>query len=502
MNQDFYKIFYFVYCLIDIGLNISLSYFQTNIETMMFYYGFVSLINFLFYIPKDVILHKIAGYESIEYLNKQYNKYIYLDQVSKEADTIDVFRSKVNFGNLIAYNNITCGYQIIMSILSTTISLSYILYKYNYISLLFIFLFSNMIWYKIVTTKLLNYNDDLNKYHKKIIDSNNILLNLYFLRLQNNDLNTKQIIDLQKKTQNSNNILKYNLDLACSIQHIPTYIIIMSIPFIIKSTELYPIMLLVCRNIIDTVFSISNFLNHTRSIIRDYKHIDEFWSTKNFNKPIKQIDIPNILSFNVNIKNLINECNLVIRQGDHILISGVSGSGKTTLIRSILGYIKGVQYYNLDNPLAYADQIVYMKQSFRETIPVSKITIRQIFYDEVDYKHILEVLQIVRLTNWFENVMISDYDKEIDNKISGGEKTRLCLALSLYKVIKNNAKLLILDEPEQGIDLNLLSELLYEMMIPGLTVLMITHLCDCQMKKLKIIKEWKITDKNIIVLDK
>ena len=276
----------------------------------------------------------------------------------------------------------------------------------------------------------------------------------------------------------------------------------MTIPFIIKSKELYPIMLLVCRNIIGTVSAISSFLNHSRIMTRDYKHINEFWNTKKFNVFIEQIDIPNELSFNVNIKDLINECHLDIKQGEHIVISGLSGSGKTTLIRAILGYIKGVYYDNSENSLAYADQIVYMKQSIREDIPVSKTTIRQIFYDEVDYKQILEVLHIVRLTDWFENVMKSDYDKEIDNKISGGEKTSLCLALSLYKVIKTNAKWLILDEPEQGIDTELAPELLYEMMIPGLTVFMITHLCECQMKKLKITKEWKIKDKNIIVLNK
>lgn len=90
---------------------------------------------------------------------------------------------------------------------------------------------------------------------------------------------------------------------------------------------------------------------------------------------------------------------------------------------------------------------------------------------------------------------------KIKNNISGGEKTRLVIAIKLFK-------LLILDEPEQGCDtfvakivlikiLNLCNNSLDKKMYPKITKkincnnvciipIIITHLCDCILNKLHI----------------
>jgi len=154
---------------------------------------------------------------------------------------------------------------------------------------------------------------------------------------------------------------------------------------------------------------------------------------------------------------------------------------------------------NLIDPLSFSEQIVYMKQSVREDTPVNKLTLRELFYDEVfDYK-IINMLKLVKLESWFEKIMESNLDKNIDNKISGGEKTRLCMALSMYKVQIKFPKWLILDEPEQGLDMELVPDIILDIINynPEMTVFIITHLCDCTVSKLKINKIWKIDNKKV-----
>ena len=83
-------------------------------------------------------------------------------------------------------------------------------------------------------------------------------------------------------------------------------------------------------------------------------------------------------------------------------------------------YIDGVKYDNSYNPLGFSDQLVYMKQSIREDIPVSKTTIRQIFYDEVDDKKISKVtiqgrnVEGVEMDGTTFSTYITDYPNLVD----------------------------------------------------------------------------------------
>lgn len=76
----------------------------------------------------------------------------------------------------------------------------------------------------------------------------------------------------------------------------------------------------------------------------------------------------------------------------------------------------------------------------------------------------------------------------------GGEKTRICFAMTLYRLEKNKCSWLILDEPEQGLDPELAPDMLTSSFeqYPDISIIMITHLCDCRMKTLNITHKWTI----------
>lgn len=229
----------------------------------------------------------------------------------------------------------------------------------------------------------------------------------------------------------------------------------------------------------------------------DIEEVENFWDDKDFNMEYDQKEIPHLLQFHCMVNDIISVIYtkpLTITQGQKILLSGKSGSGKTTLLKAMLGHVYGGIYDSRDNPLCYSDKIEYMCQDARATIPTTRTTIRQIFYDEMDNEKILRALEIVELQEWLSVTFNGDLDAKIENKISGGQKTRLCLAVALYSAMKKNAQWIILDEPDAGIDVELCPNLLKRVInaFPNTTIFLIVHLCPCQLSKIGIKKEWKV----------
>lgn len=163
-----------------------------------------------------------------------------------------------------------------------------------------------------------------------------------------------------------------------------------------------------------------------------------------------------------------------------------SGTGKTTFINALFGKIKGV-VLNENNPENYYAGVVEFYQNIKEKLPTSKITVRQLFFDEPNDKIIWRCLEMAQVNEW-----ISDFDIMINNKISGGQKTRLALATRLYQLLSNPRikKIFVIDEPEQGSD----PDVAYKIVATikeyckenSVTLLIISHL-----EQLENNKEWK-----------
>jgi ABC-type transport system involved in cytochrome bd biosynthesis fused ATPase/permease subunit len=64
---------------------------------------------------------------------------------------------------------------------------------------------------------------------------------------------------------------------------------------------------------------------------------------------------------------------------------------------------------------------------------------------------IWEFLRLVQIDDFVRNELKSNLDEPMENKLSGGQKTRLLLARALYRAHHRNSSLLILDEPDKGL---------------------------------------------------
>jgi len=168
--------------------------------------------------------------------------------------------------------------------------------------------------------------------------------------------------------------------------------------------------------------------------------------------------------------------NLHISQGDGLGIIGANGSGKSTLLRTILGHLMPVagEVRFLGLPVN-EDSL-----SFRQLVAV-QVTDGTFFEELTVAEHLELVARGHKLGSWkslvaeelefFELHLVADL---LPHELSSGQRRKLLLAASLIRP----AQLLILDEPEQRLDLRIKAKLydrLATLRKSGTTVLAVTH---------------------------
>lgn len=158
------------------------------------------------------------------------------------------------------------------------------------------------------------------------------------------------------------------------------------------------------------------------------------------------------------LKNL----NLVVENGQRLVVAGKNGAGKSTLLRIIAG--KDADYSG-EIKLGAGVTIGYFSQDNAEEMTGSQ-TIIQMFEDEAP----LDLIPKLRDMLGAFLFRGDDIYKTID-VLSGGEKSRLALLRLLLKPVN----LLILDEPTNHLDIHSKDVLLEALKKFGGTVIFVSH---------------------------
>ena len=182
---------------------------------------------------------------------------------------------------------------------------------------------------------------------------------------------------------------------------------------------------------------------------------------KTFKKEKPKIDLKNI-SLSFNKRQILDDISLKIREGEICGILGPNGVGKSTLFNIIIGLLKpdfGKVFINSYN----VTDIPIHKRALDFgvcIVPQSGGIFSELTCEE-NLKSIAEIILKDKNERIFNvEKMISKFQlesvKNIKGKyLSGGQKKRVCIAMALI----SNPKIILMDEPFQGLDLMTTREL-------------------------------------------
>ena len=190
----------------------------------------------------------------------------------------------------------------------------------------------------------------------------------------------------------------------------------------------------------------------------------------------KQIEINNLSKVYDNGFKALNNINLQINKGEIFAMLGPNGAGKTSLISIICGIVKPssgkITVENFDIIKDYREtrsRIGLVPQELTleqfETVFNNVSYSRGLYGKKPDPKHIEKVLR--QLSLWDKRDLIL-------RQLSGGMKRRVLIA----KALSHEPRILFLDEPTAGVDVELRQEMwkvVKSLRETGVTIILTTH---------------------------
>ncbi|UCB56364.1 MAG: ABC transporter ATP-binding protein [Thiotrichales bacterium] len=193
---------------------------------------------------------------------------------------------------------------------------------------------------------------------------------------------------------------------------------------------------------------------------------------------LKALEINNLHKTYRNGNRALSGVNLEVNPGDFYALLGPNGAGKSTtigIICSLINKTSGkVRVYGVDldsDPAAARMHIGLVPQEFNFNIfePVGEILINQAGYYGIPRKLARERAEI-----YLNKLELWDRRYDMARELSGGMKRRLMIARALV----HEPRLLILDEPTAGVDIEIrhaMWNFMRELNANGTTIILTTH---------------------------
>src|SRR5512134_3795838 len=169
---------------------------------------------------------------------------------------------------------------------------------------------------------------------------------------------------------------------------------------------------------------------------------------------------------------------LDVEQGDFFALLGPNGAGKTTaigIVSSLVNKTSGtasVFGHDIDTDLEAAKAcigLVPQEINFNQFEKVSTILVNQ-----AGFYGIPRAVARERMEVWLRKLQLTDKRDAVSRSLSGGMKRRLRIARALI----HEPKLLILDEPTAGVDIEVrrsMWDFLRQINREGTTIILTTH---------------------------
>jgi len=199
---------------------------------------------------------------------------------------------------------------------------------------------------------------------------------------------------------------------------------------------------------------------------------------KNGSHPMQALSVTNLTKQYANGLMALKGINLDVAPGDFFALLGQNGAGKSTTIGIICSLVnktsgKVVVFGNdIDTDLDAAKLCLGVVPQEMNFNPFERIC--DIVMNEAGYYGIPRKISKVRMEHYFKKLGLWEKHDQSAMRLSGGMKRRLIIARALI----TEPKLLILDEPTAGVDIelrHLLWRYLTELNKQGTTIILTTH---------------------------
>ena len=174
----------------------------------------------------------------------------------------------------------------------------------------------------------------------------------------------------------------------------------------------------------------------------------------------------------------VNDISLTVQAGDFFGFLGPNGAGKTTTINAVVGLAKktsgSIAIFGYDNATHWREARRLVGLAPQEYNFDRYLSIRDVLIYQAGYYGIPKRQIAARADDLLERFGLAEKARQEYTKLSGGMKRRLTLARALI----HDPKLLILDEPTAGVDVELrieLWEMLRKLNESGMTIFLTTH---------------------------
>lgn len=214
----------------------------------------------------------------------------------------------------------------------------------------------------------------------------------------------------------------------------------------------------------------------------------------------KALEIKNLVKTYAGGVQALKGIDLTVDEGDFFALLGPNGAGKSTtigILSSLVNKTSGeVKIYgaDIDTELTLAKSYIgVVPQEFNFNIFER---VEQIVANQGGYYGLARKVAVERTHNYLNQLGLYEKRKEGAGRLSGGMKRRLMIARALV----HNPKVLILDEPTAGVDIEFrrsLWDFLVKLNESGITIILTTHYLEeaenlC--KKIAIIDQGKIVE--------
>jgi len=190
------------------------------------------------------------------------------------------------------------------------------------------------------------------------------------------------------------------------------------------------------------------------------------------------LQIKNLTKQYANGVQALKGIDLEVPKGDFFALLGSNGAGKSTVIGIIASLVNktggSVRIFDQDideNPSKAKSYLGLVPQEFNFNIfePIIEVIMNQAGFFGIDRK-----LAYERAEYYLNHLQLWDKHQESARQLSGGMKRRLMIARALV----NNPRLLILDEPTAGVDVEIRQSMwtfLQKLNEDGTTIILTTH---------------------------